>query len=523
MIRASYTLEAKMKVDNVIDVLICGAGAAGLTLAIDLARRGVSFRIVEKMNQPFAGSRGKGIQPRTQEVFEDLAIIDRIVAAGGIYPRMREYRDDGAFVEKDMAERADPTPAEPYQIALMVPQFLTEKVMRERLAELGHHVEFGVELVAFEQDVECVTARLAGPSSHEVLRCGYLIGADGGGSFVRRSLGVDFSGKTLGVRALVADVSLSGLDRQVWHQFNSGDMLRMVSVCPLAGTELFQIQAPIPLEGEVNLSAQALQQMITEKTGRSDIEVQSVSWASAYTMNARLAERYRVGRVFLVGDSAHVHPPTGGQGLNTSVQDAYNLGWKIAAVFQGAPSQLLDTYEEERRPVAKAMLGLATGLLEAAKRGGMQRGREVRQLDIGYRGSSLTLDPDGRDANLVAGDRAPDAPVRGAAGSTRHLFDLFRGPHWTLIGYETAGDIIESRKGLHIHRIGRGCELEDEGAHFSDAYGLVSGDWVLVRPDGYVAAIVASGNTAKLQRKFKELGLTMPDRFETEQLAHPSP
>jgi 2-polyprenyl-6-methoxyphenol hydroxylase-like FAD-dependent oxidoreductase len=270
-------------------VLICGAGAAGLTLAIDLARRGVAFRLVEKMDQPFSGSRGKGIQPRTQEVFEDLAIIDRIVAAGGTYPRMREYRDDGTFLDKDMGERVDPTPAEPYQIALMVPQFLTEKVMRERLAELGHHVEFGLELVAFEQDEKCVTARLAGPSGQEVVRCEYLVGADGGGSFVRRSLGVNFPGNTLGVRALVADVSLSGLDRQAWHQFNSGDMQRMVSICPLAGTELFQIQAPIPPEGEVKLSAPALQQMISEKTGRSDIKVQSVSWASAYTMNVRVS------------------------------------------------------------------------------------------------------------------------------------------------------------------------------------------------------------------------------------------
>lgn len=503
-----------MKVDNMIDVLICGTGAAGLTLAIDLARRGVAFRLVEKMNQPFAGSRGKGIQPRTLEVFEDLGIIDRIVAAGGIYPRMRAYRDDGTFVEKDMGERADPTPAEPYQIALMVPQFLTEKVMRERLAELGHHVEFGLELVAFEQDEECVTARLAGRSGEEIVRCRYLIGADGGRSFVRGSLGVDFPGKTLGVRALVADVSLTGLDRQAWHQFNSGDMQRMVSICPLAGTELFQIQAPIPLEGKADLSAQALQQMILQRTGRSDIQVQSVSWASAYSMNTRLAERYRMGRAFLVGDAAHTHPPTGGQGLNTSVQDAYNLGWKLAAVLGGAPNRLLDSYEEERRPVAEAMLGLATGLLEAAKRGGMQRGREVRQLDIGYRGSSLAFNPSGRDGNLLAGDRAPDAPVGGAAGSTRRLFDLFTGPHWTLIGYEAAGDVVKGQKGLHIHRIGGGCELEDEDGHFRDAYGLASGEWVLIRPDGYVAAIVASGETAKLRCFFEEAGLTRTDRFE---------
>jgi hypothetical protein len=121
------------------------------------------------------------------------------------------------------------------------------------------------------------------------------------------------------------------------------------------------------------------------------VTVRRVAWASAYGMNARLADRYRVGRVLLMGDAAHIHPPTGGQGLNTSVQDAYNLGWKLAAVLAGAPDALLDTYEEERRPIAADMLGLATGLLDKAKQGDMKRGREVHQLDLNYRFSSLSL------------------------------------------------------------------------------------------------------------------------------------
>jgi hypothetical protein len=125
-------------------------------------------------------------------------------------------------------------------------------------------------------------------------------------------------------------------------------------------------------------------------------------------MNARLADRYSDGRVFLVGDAAHIHPPTGGQGLNTSIQDAYNLGWKLAAVIGGAAATLLDSYESERRPVAAGMLGLATGLLEAAKRGDMRRGREVQQLDIGYPGSPLALAQPERVAGVLAGDRAPD-------------------------------------------------------------------------------------------------------------------
>jgi 2-polyprenyl-6-methoxyphenol hydroxylase-like FAD-dependent oxidoreductase len=140
-------METTMTEDFAIDVLICGAGAAGLTLAIDLARRGVSFRLIEKTDDPFRGSRGKGIQPRTQEVFEDLGILDRIVVAGGLYPPQRDYWADGSYTESVVIEHEDPTPAEPYHIPLLVPQFLTEGVMRERLAEMGHKPEYGCELV----------------------------------------------------------------------------------------------------------------------------------------------------------------------------------------------------------------------------------------------------------------------------------------------------------------------------------------------------------------------------------------
>jgi 2-polyprenyl-6-methoxyphenol hydroxylase-like FAD-dependent oxidoreductase len=317
----------------------------------------------------------------------------------------------------------------------MVPQFLTERVMRARLLELGHCVEFGCELVALEQDKDGVTARLAGKAGEQIFRVRYLIGADGGRSPVRHALNIGFPGKRLGVRAVVADVVLTGLGREAWHRFHEGSMDRQMSLCPLAGTGLFQLQAPIPLDGDVDLSAEGLSTMVAERTGRDDIRIQSVSWASAFNMNARLADRYRVGRAFLVGDAAHTHPPTGGQGLNTSVQDAYNLGWKLAAVVDGASDALLDSYEEERRPIAAAMLGLAAKLLDAAKRGDMRRGRGVQQLDLGYPESSLALEKPAR-SGLLAGDRAPDAPIRGAAGQPTRLFELFKGPDWTLLGYD---------------------------------------------------------------------------------------
>ncbi|MBP0582083.1 FAD-dependent oxidoreductase [Labrys sp. LIt4] len=493
-----------------VDVLICGAGAAGLTLAIDLARRGVSFRLIEKMDKPFHGSRGKGIQPRTLEIFEDLGVLDRLVAAGGPYPPQRSHHDDGSYSDSGIMEQQASLPAEPYRIPLMLPQFLTESILRDRLAELGHCPEFGSELVGFDQDEAGVSLRIAGKEGEENVRVRWLVGADGGRSFVRQALEVGFPGRTLGVRAIVADVSLTGLSRDVWHRFAEKDMQRQISLCPLAGTDLFQIQAPVPLEGDVDLSAEGLNAMVAQRTGRDDIQVISVSWASAYAMNARLADRYRVRRTFLVGDAGHTHPPTGGQGLNTSVQDAYNLGWKLAAVLAGAGDQLLDTYEEERRPVAASMLGLSTKLLDDLKRGEIRRGRETQQLDLGYPKSSLAIERPTRQGGVRAGDRAPDAPVRGAAGQPMRLFDLFKGAHWTLLAYEANQAPLPPRRGLHIHSIGERGDILDHAGHVGEIYALTPGDWVLVRPDGYVGAILASSEMAVLQRYFDEVGLGQP-------------
>jgi len=394
-----------------VDVLICGAGASGLTMAIELARRGIAFKLVEKLDDPFRGSRGKGIQPRTQEIFEDLGILDKLVAVGGLYPKQRQYRDDGSFVDSDVVEDVGSSASEPYHIPLMVPQFLTERVLRERLAEFGMYPEFGSELLAFDQAKGIVTARIGGRDGETKVRARYLVGADGGRSFVRHALGIGFPGKTLGVRAIVADVTLTGFSREVWHRFGEGDMQRQLSICPLAGTDMFQLQGPIPLEGDIDLSAEGLTRLVCERTARSDIEILSVSWASAFTMNARLADRYRVGRAFLVGDAAHTHPPTGGQGLNTSVQDAYNLGWKLSAALKGGDNGLLESYEAERRPVAEAMLGLSTGLLDAMKRGDIRRGRSVHQLDIGYPESPLSTEA----------PRASGACLRETVHRTLHL------------------------------------------------------------------------------------------------------
>lgn len=495
-----------MKETIATDVLICGAGAAGLTLAIELARRGVAFRLIEKAPLPFHGSRGKGIQPRTLEIFEDMGCLNHIAARGGPYPVERKYQKEGSFTDTAASSPHNVSPAEPYQYPLMVAQFHTEQVLRERLLELGVRVEFGCELLGVEQDEKGVTAHLAGPSGEETLRVRYLIGADGGRSFVRHALGIDFPGKTLGIRALVADVKLSGLSRDVWHKYVE-DPAAMIMICPLAGTDMFQLQGPVPFEGECDLSAEALGALVAERTGRNDIHIESVSWASTYTMNARLADRYRADSIFLVGDAAHIHPPTGGQGLNTSVQDAYNLGWKLAAVIQGAPDVLLDSYESERRPVAAAMLGLSTKLLKAAGQGEFRRGREEQQLDIGYPDSPLTLQADSPVDGLNAGDRAPDALLSGAGNQDLRLFSLLQGTHWTLIGYEVEKNPTLLRPNLHIHIIGQHGDVIDRHNHFKDAYMTHPGDWLLIRPDGYISAIIRDGGIALLEGCLAQAGL----------------
>ena len=475
------------------DILICGAGAAGLALAIDLARRHVDFVLIDKIEGPFSGSRGKGIQPRTLEIFEALGVADRMVAAGGLYPPQRKYRADGGYDEQSSTEGMVPSPAEPYNLPLMLPQYLTEGVLRQRLAELGHAPRFGHELTGFEQDGDGVTARLAiADGTTATVRARYLVGADGGRSFVRKALAIDFPGESMKMRAMVADLSLTGLDRGAWHRWGEG--AGQISLCPLMGTDLFQLQMPVPLEGDIDTSDAALAAVIAARTGRADIAVRAVHWRSVYEMSSRLADRYRVDRVFIAGDAAHIHPPTGGQGLNTSVQDAWNLGWKLAAVVDGASDALLDTYEAERREVAAAVLGLAGKLLEAARtRGDLRRGRETQQLDLGYRTSPLASDARGDDAMVRAGDRAPDAPCRGAAGQPLRLFTLLGGGGWTLLRYEPAGaGAIAPRKGLRIVTVGMYGELRDDGGHLRAAYGFAPGDVALIRPDGYIGAL-ASG------------------------------
>ncbi|MGI5259647.1 FAD-dependent monooxygenase [Streptomyces angustmyceticus] len=473
------------------DVLIAGAGPTGLVLACDLARRGIACRVVERERRGFPGSRGSGLQPRSLEVFDDLGVIDAIRAAGGPVQRLQSWDGTTRVAEWDTVERAEPSPHVPYGEMWMLPQWRTVEILRARLEELGGSVEFGCELTGFAQDADGVTARLRGPDgTGSDVRAGYLVAADGGRSTVRKALGVGFPVTDIVTDpTLIADLRVDGFDRAHWHVWPTAPGGR-VALRPLEGADLFQLLAHFGGAGPdftPDATPEALQQLIVERTGHEDVRVHEVRWSSVLRIKAGAADRFRVGRVLLAGDAAHIHSPTGGQGLNTSIQDAYNLGWKLGAVLRGAPDALLGTYEAERLPVARQVLALTTQVFERDRadtdRGFSPRGGETLQLGLGYRESPLTREcREGlADDALRAGDRAPDAPC----GPVR-LFDLFRGPHATLLAFGgTDAPAAGCYRLVRVGRPGERADVIDVDGHAHKAYG--DRGLFLVRPDGYLA------------------------------------
>ena len=455
-------------------VLIAGGGPTGLTLGIDLARRGVEVRVVDKADEFFDGSRGDGIQPRTLEVFDDLGVVDAVLGEG-CGPTPIRVNLDGSFMGvRWMTEPAEPTPDRPYPTPWVLGQSQLEGILRARLLEHGVRVELATELVGLQQDEDGVTARL---STGETARFHYLVGADGGASFVRKAIGVAFPGITdESIRVLAGDVAAPALDPGCGHWFASaGNPTAGVVMTPLPGTGYFQFGTPLG-EGD-DASLQTMQAILDRFA--AGVRLTGHGWSTVWRPNVRLAERYRAGRVFLAGDAAHVHPPTGGQGMNTGVQDAYNLGWKLAA------ETALDTYEAERRTVAARVLGVSTGLLDQYAQGhpeAHKRGEDTFGLDITYRAADAT-------GPLVTGDRAPDAPVLDANGKRIRLFDLFRGPHSTRLVFGAPAPAEE-----HAYAVLRpgdqpvsdGRHVIDAAGHAFAAYAASAGDTVLIRPDGYL-------------------------------------
>jgi 2-polyprenyl-6-methoxyphenol hydroxylase-like FAD-dependent oxidoreductase len=523
-------------------ILIVGAGPTGLTLAVELARRGVPFRIIDREPERTRTSRAIGTQARTVEVFRLMGIPETALEPAA---RPRALR----FAERDrtLARIAfgDGLPgASPRLISM--DESDTERVLEQRLEQLGGRVEWRTELLGFRVDGQRVTARLQGPDGTSELETQFLVGADGAHSTVRHEAGIGFAGAAYPERFLLADLDLDwDLPHDEGHIWLGDDGL--VAAIPLPGEQRYRVIVPLPpayvakeYESEAEIAAEA-ETLLKQRTGVALRRIGDPAWASAFRIQRRQADRYRRGPVFLAGDAAHIHSPVGGQGMNTGIQDAFNLGWKLALAARGqAAPGLLDTYQAERHPIARGVLRgthLSTQLI-LAQNPFMRAVREravpvivnippirrrilaaVSQLTINYRGSSLSVDADDRAASrgwlrltarvLRAGDRVPDAALIDIRSSQPvMLFDLVS-QGWTLLLFagndamsesidvlgriarqvqDTVGDAVRSYFVLDAPAIDDTAvtALLDPARQVSRVFAAGKGLVALVRPDGYL-------------------------------------
>ncbi|WP_329271811.1 FAD-dependent oxidoreductase [Streptomyces pseudovenezuelae] len=491
-----------MKHPRVIDVLVIGAGPSGSAVAIDLVRRGLDVRVVDRSPHAFEGSRAKGVQPRSLEVLDDLGALKEVLAGGSTYPKLG-IRAGPLAVPWKMFTHREATPDVPYPNTWLIPQFRTDRALHARLSELGREIKFGRELTELAQDEDTVVATVADADGTEEIAARYVVGADGGSSVVRKQLGIGFVGTTdESDRMLIVDASVTGLARNRWHMW-PGRGGKFIGACPLPHSDMFQWMIRLGPDEEPPVKTDDILRRIHSHTRDRRIHLHEIHWTSVFRPNIRLAKNYGRGRVFLVGDAAHVHTPAGAQGLNTGLQDGYNLGWKISQVLAGADPALLDTYEAERQPIAAGVLGLSTdkwGGIAKLDPSSMKRGKDEQQLALTYYGGPLAPAGGTRTSTLRVGDRAPDAELLHADGTGTRLFDVCRGPHFTALAYGTGaaqalGALAWPTDGAQLKRLtvgttaADGLTLADPENTLRDAYGLDGDTLLLIRPDGYIGHI----------------------------------
>ncbi|RPD65610.1 hypothetical protein L226DRAFT_530850 [Lentinus tigrinus ALCF2SS1-7] len=540
-------------------ILIIGAGPSGLAAALTLARNGIPIRIIDKATKFHQSSRGSGLHPRTLEIFRFLGVAEDARRLGAPLRPMTLYKLPGGtepVATWKVLEDVPISPDRPEGRIFAVSQYLTEEVFRNHLAEYGVHVELGTEPVSMEQDSTGVNIALKHASGEavETVRCAYVIGSDGARGFSRKAIGATFEGQTKdGDGVIFADVVVEGVSSDIWHVWSETGKFT-IAMRPKKDPGQFQL---IIIGQNFDPAGLADPSKFTEAfyeyTGRKDIVIKIFAEITYWKPKMRMVNKVFEGRVFICGDAAHVHSPTGGQGLNTSVGDSFNIAWKLALVYKGLASpDLLTTYQTERLPVIANMLATTSGLYgravakdpyEAAKSGGPTgsgkdasgfmkwRDSGLPQLDINYRWSPVVFDARGRGEldeeglkarsyvgypgePVRAGDRAPEAPgLIDASGKETSLFEIFNPSTHTLLLFAQDGagskvqevvaaaqasplaqvtkTLIFGRDGVPVAVGGAGSYHDKEG-HAYKAYG-VDGQLltvVIVRPDGYIGAFV---------------------------------
>jgi 3-(3-hydroxy-phenyl)propionate hydroxylase len=516
-------------------VLIVGAGPTGLAAAMSLARSRVPVRIVDQAERPAPYSRAIGIQARTLELLEQHRVVEPFLAHGHRAHAASLHADGRVIAQLDF----DPLQTR-YPYLLFVDQSVTERLLAEHLASLGVTVERGRTLVACDagdagDGTLDVTLRDA-DGRDERFAPSYLIAADGAHSTVRHLLGVGFAGRPLEQTFLLADLAaIPGWPDDEIHLFTTGDGI--AGLFPMGGGR-YRLVADRPpengvLSGEHGPSLEQCQALVRARAG-AGIDLSDLTWSSYFHLHSRMVERLRHGRVFFAGDAAHVHSPAGAQGMNTGIQEAFNLGWKLARVLGArAPDRLLDTYHAERHPIERDVLrqtSLLTQIVEAdrgplkllrdhvvpllASLGPMRDAvrRSVSELAIQYRRSPLTLERV-LDGGPRAGERAPDALVHvvdgplGQAPGIARLYDLHEPASFTLLLLEApaeSGEEAPAQPGVTdgaalaqaLERILPGAvrtwrvtDTEGDGAPgLAESYGRSRPSFYLLRPDGYIAA-----------------------------------